>query len=119
MASKPGQPSSPGMSLAGARVLARWCPARRRRESGLRLLHGTWEGGCRHGGRASIGRGAARGSAPSGQNREVLSTVAALAGGPACSSGEAPVMGAERRGRVISEGFARATGAGSVLGGHG
>jgi hypothetical protein len=37
-----------GMSLAGARLLARWCPAWRRRESGLRLLHGTWEGGCRH-----------------------------------------------------------------------
>jgi hypothetical protein len=30
-----------GMSLAGARVLARWCPAQRRREPGLRLLHGT------------------------------------------------------------------------------
>ena len=38
----------PGMSLAGARVLARRCPAWRRRESGLRLSRGTWEGGCRH-----------------------------------------------------------------------
>jgi len=36
------------MSLAGARVLARWCPARRRREPGLRLLHGTWEGERRY-----------------------------------------------------------------------
>jgi hypothetical protein len=27
LASKPGYPSSPGMSLAGARLLARWCPA--------------------------------------------------------------------------------------------
>jgi hypothetical protein len=37
-----GGPSLPlGMSLAGARVLARWCPAQRRREPGLRLLHGT------------------------------------------------------------------------------
>jgi hypothetical protein len=35
-------------SLAGARVLARWCPAWRRREPGLRLSRGTWEGGCRH-----------------------------------------------------------------------
>jgi hypothetical protein len=34
-----GLPS--GLSLAGARVLARWCPAWRRREPGLRLLHGT------------------------------------------------------------------------------
>jgi hypothetical protein len=32
------------MSLAGARLLARWCPAWRRREPGLRLLYGTWEG---------------------------------------------------------------------------
>jgi hypothetical protein len=46
MASKPGRLNGPGMSLAGARLLARWCPAWRRRESGLRLLHGTWEGGC-------------------------------------------------------------------------
>jgi hypothetical protein len=36
------------MSLAGARLLARRCPACRRREPGLRLLHGTWEGGCRY-----------------------------------------------------------------------
>jgi hypothetical protein len=28
--------------------LARWCPAFRWREPGLRLLHGTWEGGCRY-----------------------------------------------------------------------
>jgi RNA-directed DNA polymerase len=37
------------MSPAGARLLARWCPAWRWRESGLRLLHGTWEGECLHG----------------------------------------------------------------------
>jgi hypothetical protein len=30
-----------GMSLAGARLLARRCPAWRRREPGLLLLHGT------------------------------------------------------------------------------
>jgi len=36
-----GPPTTPGMSLAGARRLARWCPAPRRREPGLRLLHGT------------------------------------------------------------------------------
>jgi hypothetical protein len=32
----------PEMSLAGARVLARRCPAWRRREPGLRLSRGTW-----------------------------------------------------------------------------
>ena len=36
-----GPPIIPGMSLAEARLLARWCPASRRREPGLRLLHGT------------------------------------------------------------------------------
>jgi hypothetical protein len=45
--------------------------------------------------------GVARGSAPGGRNREALSTVAASAGGPARSSGEAPVIGVERRGRLI------------------
>jgi hypothetical protein len=35
-------------SLAGARLLARWCPAWRRREPGLRLSRGTWEGGRRY-----------------------------------------------------------------------
>jgi hypothetical protein len=44
MASKPGRPKGPGMSLAGARLLARRCPACRWRESGLRLLCGTREG---------------------------------------------------------------------------
>jgi hypothetical protein len=39
--------------------------------------------------------GAARGSAPSGRNREALSTVAAPADGPARSSGEASVTGVE------------------------
>jgi len=47
--SKPRHFGSFGMSLAGARLLARWCPAWRRREPDLRLLHGTWEGVSRHG----------------------------------------------------------------------
>jgi hypothetical protein len=63
-----GRLSGPGMSLAGARVLAGRCPAWRRREPGLRLLHGTWEGGCRYGCPGREGW-AARGSAPSGRNR--------------------------------------------------
>ena len=45
--------------------------------------------------------GVATGSASSGGNREALSTVAVSAGGSARSSGDAPVMGAERRGRLI------------------
>jgi hypothetical protein len=36
------------MSLAGARLLARWCPACRRREPDLLLSHGTGEGVPRH-----------------------------------------------------------------------
>jgi hypothetical protein len=44
---------------------------------------------------------AVRGSAPTGGNREALSTVAGRTGGPACSSAEASVMGVERRGRTI------------------
>jgi hypothetical protein len=46
LTSKPGRLKGAGMSLAGSRLLARRCPALRRRESGLRLLHGTWEGEC-------------------------------------------------------------------------
>src|SRR4029079_13752211 len=34
----------------------------------------------------------------------------AHAGGPACSSGEAPVIGVERRGRVVRDWFVRSTG---------
>lgn len=44
-----------------------------------------------------------RGSAPSSRNCEVLSTDARWGGGLACSSGEAPVMGVERRGQTIVE----------------
>ncbi|ATL81764.1 hypothetical protein SMALA_1530 [Streptomyces malaysiensis subsp. malaysiensis] len=47
-ASKPGCDQNSGMSLAGARLLARWCPACRRRESNLLLSHGTGEGRSRH-----------------------------------------------------------------------
>jgi hypothetical protein len=63
------------------------------------------------------GVGGARGSTSSGGNREALSTVAAHAGGPARSSDEAPVMGVERRGRLIYGLFARATGGFALLGG--
>src|SRR5918998_2639804 len=50
---------------------------------------------------ASLWGGVPRGRAVSGRNREPLSTDAVLAGGPARSSAEAPVMGVERRGRLI------------------
>src|SRR5437764_14272354 len=46
--SKPGQIFGSGMSLAGARLLARWCPAWKRREPDLLLPYGTWEGVPRH-----------------------------------------------------------------------
>src|ERR1022692_802836 len=46
MTSEPGCQCDPGMSLAGARLLARRCPACRRREPGLRLPCGTGEGVC-------------------------------------------------------------------------
>jgi len=39
----------PGKSLAGDRLLARRCPACRRREPELLLLRGTWEGARRYG----------------------------------------------------------------------
>lgn len=71
-----------------------------------------WPGGVRHGGGASLSCGfcmelgkarddtaatgvVVRGKASSGGNREALSTVAARAGGPARSSGEASVMEVE------------------------
>ncbi len=97
MTSKPALIFGTGMSLAGARLLARWCPVWRRREPGLRLVHGTWEGRRRH----CRPGGAVAGSPSSGGNREALSTVAVSAGGSARSSDEAPVMGVERRGRLI------------------
>ncbi len=59
---------------------------------GLRLLHGMWEGTRRYG---PVRDPAGRESASSGGNREVLGTEVAPAGGPACNSPEATVMGVE------------------------
>jgi len=42
-----GVDMAPGLSLADTRLLARWCPAWRRRESDLLLSRGTWEGESR------------------------------------------------------------------------
>jgi hypothetical protein len=63
-----------------------------------RLLHGTGEpvvleSPCR------LARGG--GSSSSGKNRERQSTGPGHGGGPSRSSDEAPVMGAERRGRAV------------------
>ena len=93
------------MSLADTRLLARRCPAYRRREPGLRLPRGTWEGWPRY----CRQFGGERERAQAGGTCEALSTVAGLAFGPVHSSGEAPVMGAERRSRTVLVKFVRAT----------
>ena len=95
------------MSLADTRLLARRCPACRRREPGLRLSRGTWEGWPRYCIRQ--GMGGVRGSVSSGRNREGLSTVAGSAFGPTHSSDEVSVMERERRGRTVRGKFVRAT----------
>ena len=86
VASKPGVTFWPGMSLADTRLLARWCPAWRRREPDLRLSCGTWESAPRY---CLPGKGGER-EIPKRLKREGLSTVAGRAGGPARSSGETP-----------------------------
>lgn len=95
MTSKPGFQCNPGMSLAGAHLLARRRPACRRRESDP-------VASVRNAGRRGpilcsppvVGVGA-RGSASSSRNCEALSTDSWRAGGPARSSGEAVVMTVE------------------------
>ncbi|WP_369916031.1 hypothetical protein [Plantactinospora sp. KBS50] len=84
--SKPGHLICSGMSLAATHLLARWCPAYRRRELDLRLSRGTWEGGADTAVRV-IGRreGAFRPVAPGGAEYRCGD-----AGGLARSSGEAP-----------------------------
>jgi hypothetical protein len=99
-----GRPTQPGMSLAGACLLARWCPAWRWRELGpgsgvergnlssrahRRPVERLWPAVV--GGRESSKR----------LIREGLRTDAGHRGGPDRSSDEGPVMGLERRGRVI------------------
>ena len=76
-----------GMSLAGARLLARWCPAWRWREPDLLLLRGTGEGVSRNC-RPDVSDGERE--CPKRRPRKGLSTVAGRAGGLACSSCEVP-----------------------------
>jgi hypothetical protein len=92
------------MSLAGACLLARRCPAWRWRELGP-------GSGAERGNLSSRARGrpverlwpaVVRGrESPKRPIREGLSTDAGHRGGPDRSSDEGPVMGLERRGRVI------------------
>ena len=100
MTSKPGSGLCSGMSLAGARLLARWCPAYRQHESspGSRMEHVK---ACPD--MAAERKCATRGRTPSGGIRKELSTVAGCAGGLARSSWEASAYrsrgGAKGRGR--------------------
>src|SRR3954465_15155250 len=109
MASKPGYPNNPGIKPGGCPSIGQVVPGVKAARA--RSAASAWNVGRR----MSIlpylhACGSVRGSAPSGGNREALSTDAACAGGPARSSAELPVMGGERRGRVIYGLFARATG---------
>ena len=96
----------PGRAWRVCRFLARWCPACRRREPGLRLPCGTGEGVP---GYALVVRPGER-ECPKRPHRKGLSTVAGRAGGPVRSSGEGLVMGPERRGRVVRGWSVRSTG---------
>ena len=73
--SEPGCFGYSGMSLADIRLPARWCPACRRREPGLRLPCGTGEGVP---GYALVVRPGER-ECPKRPHRKGLSTVAGLA----------------------------------------
>src|SRR3954454_8878116 len=111
MASKPGYPNNPGIRPGGCPSIGQVMPGVK--VARARSAASAWNVGrqapIRPRDRGSF-RVAVRGSASTGENRKVLSTVVASAGGPARSSGEPPVMGGERRGRVIYEVFTRATG---------
>src|SRR5450755_2528692 len=89
------------MSLAVIRLLVRRFPACRRREPGLRLPHGTGEGASRYWPVPIMGPSGRE--SPERLNRKGPSTVAGRAGGPVRRSCEAPVTGAERRGRVVRD----------------
>jgi hypothetical protein len=100
---KSGECSFPVMSLVGACLLTRWCPACMRRERG--------SGSCMERGNLSS-RGTVsqwsvtcgwsdKGRTPNGGIREDKSTYARHRGGPPGSSDEGPVMGLERSGRAV------------------
>jgi hypothetical protein len=92
------------------RVPMYW-PGGVRHRGGVNLICGScrerWKAGADI---VSVWLAETRGSAPSGSNREGLSTVAVPAGGPSRSSVEASVMGVERRGRLVCGWFRGPTG---------
>ncbi len=99
-----GRPAQPGMSLAGAYLLVRWCPAWRWRELGLGsgVERGNLSSRARERPVERLRPAVARGRESSKRLiREGLCTDAGHRGGPDRSSDEGPVMGLERRGRVI------------------
>ena len=90
----------PGGYLLTAQAVSGIKAARAR----LRLWHGTCEPGPRYRSDRSTGTKtprSARARPPSGRNHKGLSSDARDRGGPTRSSDEGPVMGLERRGRVI------------------
>jgi hypothetical protein len=114
--------SKPGRS-AVVRDEPGGCPSIGQVVSGMKAARARSAASARNMGRqgvdtlgiASQGAGSGERERAGRRKREALSTVAASAGGPARSSAEAPVMGVERRSRLICDLFARATG--RVLGG--
>ncbi len=95
----------------GAWRVPMYWPGGVRHRGGVNLICGScrerWKAGADM---VSVWLAGAIGSAPSGRNREGLSTVAVLAGGPSRSSREAPVMGVEPRGRLVHGWFRWPTG---------
>jgi hypothetical protein len=101
---------------------------RSRARDGVWRVPMYWPGGVRHRGGVNLICGSCRerwkvgadkvsvwlagaiGSAPSGRNREGLSTVAVPAGGPSRSSAEALVIRVEPRGRLVHGWFRWPTG---------
>jgi len=110
LTSKPGMLWSPGMSLAGALLTGQVVSGVEVARAWSWLLHGTWEPVAptgRPGQWRGVGpRSVAHGRSPSSGNCEGLSTGAGHRGGPSRSSGAGPVMGLERRGRVVRAGLA-------------
>ena len=83
-----------------------YCPGDVRHEEGASTIQAlVWNRRtCRSGILSRNGLGG--GSSPSGRNREEPSTDPEHRGGPSRSSDEVPVMGMERRGRIIRGLFA-------------
>src|SRR3954451_5451707 len=107
-ASKPGYPNNPGTKPGGRPPTGQVVP-------GVKVARARSAASARNVGRqASIqprgraqSRAVVRGSASTGENRKMLSTVVASAGGPARSSDEPPVMRVSHQESVPVEGCDR------------